>query len=94
MRYKIWDCFLNKSMDEIYGEGRNFAEDVPGGIRVVIKDAQASRLYPTEYIDGELRGCKLWLPVTGTRVEGIVNIPPKPLPLVPVPLPPLGIGAK
>ena len=94
MRHKIWDNFLNMGMDEAYGEGRNFAEDVPGGVRVVMKDAQASKLYPIEYIDGELRGCKLWLPVIGTRAEGIINIPPSPFPIVPVPLPPLGIGAK
>ena len=94
MRYTIWDNFLNMGMDGIYGEGRNFAEDVPGGVRVVMKDAQASKLYPLEYIDGELRGCRLSLPVIGTRAEGIVNIPPSPFPIVPVPLPPLGIGAK
>ena len=94
MRYKIWDNFLNMDMDQAYGEGRNFAEDVPGGVRVVMKDAQASKLYPTEYVNGQLRRCRLSLPVIGTRAEGIINIPPSPFPIVPVPLPPLGIGAK
>ncbi len=95
MRYKIWDNFLNMDMDQAYGEGRNFAEDVPGGVRVVMKDTQASKLSPAEYINGAaLRRCKLSLPVIGTRAEGIVNIPPSPFPIVPVPLPPLGIGAK
>lgn len=92
MRYKIWDCFLNMGMDELYGEGRNFAEDIPGGIRVVMKDTQADKLYPFEYVNDHLRRCRLWLPVIGTRAEGIVNIPPSPLSLVPVPLSPLGIG--
>lgn len=34
MRYKIWDNFLDMGMDELYGEGRNLAENVPSGVAV------------------------------------------------------------
>ena len=85
VRYRIRDVILSEILGRDYylPEDRNWAEDVPGGLRVHMEDAQASKLI------FEVDGREAVVDIYDGYVDTYILVPPEPLPPIAFSAPPL-----